>query len=262
MNEKTAIVTGGGGKNIGQATSKRLASAGANVVILDFDEDAGARVAEDIAESGNESTFLRTDVTEPAEVESAIEKTVETYGGIDILVNNAGGARGVTLEEIDKSTFEWNLERNLISAALCTREALPYLEDGGGSVVFISSINAVFGGFSEVAYSSAKAGLHALCRGLTADYSEHDIRFNVICAGSIIGESSAWNEREADNRGTLEDLARLYPLGRYGSPEDIAEAVLFLSSDRSNWITGVVLPVDGGLTATGNLPGGEWWTKL
>lgn len=262
MNDKTAIVTGGGGQNIGQAISKNLASSGANVVILDIDEEASQSVVDDIQSRNNEAMFLRADVTNQNEIKAAVEKTVEEYGEVDILVNNAGGARGIKLGEMDTSTFRWNLERNLTSAAICTREALPSLKEAGGSVVFISSINAIFGGFSEVGYASAKAGLHALCRGLTADYSEEGIRFNVVCAGSVIGDSSTWEDRDQGEGDVLEDIQNLYPLKRYGTPEDIAEAVHFLSSERAAWITGVVLPVDGGLTATGNLPGGEWWSNI
>ncbi|PSP75684.1 NAD(P)-dependent oxidoreductase [Halobacteriales archaeon QS_1_68_20] len=262
MEGKTAVVTGGGGQNIGQAISHRLAESGANVVIADVDADAGRSVVDGIEDAGGEAAFVETDVTDPDDVGGLVEAAVETYGTLDVLVNSAGRARGVELADIDASTFEWNLRQNLTSAAICTREALPHLRDGGGSVVFISSVNALLGGFSEVAYSSAKAGLHALCRGLTADYAPEGVRFNVVCPGSVIGDASVWDERKPEESGTLEDLADLYPLGRYGKPEDVAEVVHFLASDRADWITGIVLPVDGGISATGNLPGGEWWNSI
>ena len=131
-----------------------------------------------------------------------------------------------------------------------------------GNIVYISSINALLGGFSEVGYSVAKAGLHTLVKVLTADYSKYNIRFNVVCPGSIIGDSDVWMSREKENPGTLLNLPKIYPLGRAGKPEDVAYAVLFLASDEASWITGIVLVVDGGITATGALPGRRWWENL
>lgn len=257
------VVTGGAGPNIGSAISAGFAEAGAQVVILDVDTAAAGNTVETIESAGGTATFLECDVTDPSAVETTMEGLVAQFGSIDVLVNSAGGADGLRLEETDEETFHRNVEDNLKSAFFATKHALPGLRrNGGGSVVFVSTINALLGGFSEVAYAAANAGLHSLARSLTADHASEGVRFNVVCPGSVIGESETWKQREAAAPGTLDRIADLYPVGRYGNPADVADAVRFLASDRAAWISGVVLPVDGGLTATGGLPGGTWWERL
>lgn len=259
----TTVVTGGAGANIGSTISKSLANAGAEVLILDTDQEAATGVIDDIRDTGGYASMFECDVTDEKRVKTILNTIAAEFDGIDMLVNNAGGASGTHIQDIDPETFDYNLNVNLRSAFFTTQAALPHLKGSDyGSVIFISSINALLGGFSEVAYAVAKAGLHALARSLTADYGKDGIRFNVIAPGSIIGDSETWAQREAESPGTLDSLATLYPRGRYGDPQDVAEAVLFLSSNRSDWISGVVLPVDGGLTATGALPGGDWWETL
>jgi NAD(P)-dependent dehydrogenase (short-subunit alcohol dehydrogenase family) len=259
----TAVVTGGGGANIGRAISETLAAAGARVLVLDVDADAAETVVDDIADAGGDASFVECDVTDVAAVERTVDAVADEFGGIDVLVNNAGGASGVRLDGIDEATFDDNIDVNLRSAFFTTKAAIPHLRRGdGGSVIFVSSVNALLGGFSEVAYAVSKAGLHALARSLTADYAGDGVRFNVVAPGSVIGDSDTWQRREAEHPGTLDRVADLYPCDRYGEPEDVADAVAFLASGRADWISGVVLPVDGGLTATGALPGGRWWESL
>ncbi len=261
---RIAVVTGGGGSNIGRSVSRRLAAVNERVVVVDKDTTAGTETVDLIeSEDGNDAVFLECDVTVPDAVSSVLDSVVAEFGSLDVLVNNAGGASGLRLEDIDEATFDDNVDVNLKSAFFTTRAALPHLRDGdGGNVVFVSSINALLGGFSEVAYSVSKAGLHALARCLTADYAGDGVRFNVVCPGSVIGNSDTWEERERRDPGTKRRIHELYPVGRYGDPEDVAAAVEFLSSPRASWISGVTLPVDGGLTATGGLPGGRWWENI
>jgi len=257
-----AVVTGGAGPNIGSATSEALADAGAHVVVLDVDEDAGERIVDRIEDDGGTASFVHCDVCDPAELSETIDAIAAELGTVDVLVNNAGGAAGLTIEEIDPETFDQNVDVNLKSAFFATRAALPHLRDGGGSVVFVSTINACLGGFSEVAYAAANAGLHSLAETLTADHAGDGVRFNVVAPGSVVGDSETWQRREADSPGMLDRLADLYPVGRYGEPDDVADAVTFLASERAEWISGVTLPVDGGLAATGGLPGGTWWDSI
>lgn len=263
LSNKTAVVTGGAGTNIGGSVSKRLAAAGADVAILDVAADRGSETAAAIRAKGGNATAFKCDVTDIETVSAVVDEVAAEFGEIDVLVNNAGGASGVDLEDIDEETFDENVETNLKSAFFVTKTVLPHLRDAeSASVVFVSSINALLGGFSEVAYASSKAGLHSLAQCLTADYGPDGIRFNVVCPGSVIGESETWERRELEDPGTKDRIHDLYPAGRYGTPEDVANAITFLVSDRAAWISGVVLPVDGGLSATGGLPGGEWWTEI
>lgn len=262
FSETVAIVTGGAGPNIGSAIARRFADQGAQTVILDKDETAGTQTQNEIVEEGGTATFLETDVTNVSEIEDAIDEIVAKYGTIDVLVNSAGGPDGVEMETVDEGAFYVNVDRNLKSAFFTTKCVLPHLKDGGGSVTFVSSVNALVGGFSEIGYSTAKAGLHSLARVLTADYSRFGIRFNVVCPGTVVGDSTVWESRAEENPDIMKELAELYPMGRYGTPDDVAGVVAFLASEEAQWITGVTLPVDGGLTAVGNLPGGRWWENL
>jgi Dehydrogenases with different specificities (related to short-chain alcohol dehydrogenases) len=260
--EKVAVVTGGS-RNIGRGICHAMCHEGARLWILDID-DAGARATTDsLRSAGRDAHFLHCDVTRPGQVDSAVQQVLGEAGRIDILVNNVGGSSGLRLNDVDDVTLERNLAKNFKSAFNCTRAVCPSMSSlSSGSVVFISSVNAMLGGFGEVAYSAAKAGLHSLVKSLTAEYSPQGLRFNVVCLGSVPGDSLTWQKREQQDPGTLEKLARAYPMRRVGTPEDAAAAVVFFASDESSWITGVVLPVDGGITATGLLHGGDWWTSL
>lgn len=261
VKNKVAIVTGGS-KGIGRAISLLLAEEGAKVCIIARDGKAGEETVALIKDQGGEATFIRADVTNVKNIDSAVRDVIKKYEHIDILVNNVGTAKGALLDDIDENIFQVNIDINFKSAVFCTKAVLPIMvKQRRGSVVFISSINAMLGGFGLVIYSSAKGALFPLVRTLTADYSKYNIRFNVICLGTIPC-SKAWQDRERAKTGTLKKLARIYPLGRTGEAVDAAHAVLFLASDEASWITGIVLPVDGGITATGRLPGGRWWDNL
>jgi len=262
LKDTTAIVTGGG-SNIGRAIAVGLGEKGADVMIADIDRDGARRTTETIQERGGEATYVEADVTDESDIQRVRERTLSAYGGTDVLINNVGGGNGAALHDTTREGFEEDIERTLTSAFLCTRELLPNLrESDNSSVVFISSINALLGGFDQVAYTAAKGGIHSMARKLVADYSADGIRFNVVCSGSVVGDGESWRERIEDAPESVESLSELYPLGRYGEPEDVANLVIFLSSPAAEWITGAIIPVDGGLTATGNLPGENWWEEI
>lgn len=262
VKNEIAIVTGGG-KNIGHAISLLLGAEGAKVIIIDIDARSGKETVNLIKKQGGASCFIKADVTNVNEVNHSINKVLDKFQRIDILINNVGKPHGITLNDIEEEIFYKNIDINLKSATFCTKAVLPsMIKHHKGSIIFISSINALLGGFSEVIYASAKGGLHSLVKILTADYSKFGIRFNVVCPGSIPGDSKVWKNREMTQPGMLNKLSEIYPLGRFGEPVDVAYATLFLASKEASWITGIVLPVDGGIIATGRFKGGKWWEKL
>lgn len=239
---RVAFVTGGG-HGIGRATVVRLAREGAAVAVADIDLDAAERVAHEVIGFGGAATAVPCDVTDRSSVDAGIAASVERFGGLDVLVNTAGGDRpNPPFHEADDEMWERLIDFNLTSVMRCVRAALPHLLGSrfGGNVVTIGSVNGL-AAFSGYPYSAAKAGLGSLTRNLAAEYGRQGLRFNLIAPGTI--HTRVWD----DQPGALDWLTKLYPLGRVGEPEDIAAAVAFLASDDAGWITGITLPVEGGI---------------
>jgi NAD(P)-dependent dehydrogenase (short-subunit alcohol dehydrogenase family) len=253
---KVAIVTGAA-RGIGFATARRLASEGASVGIVDVDVDAAEKAADAIRADGAEVTFAPCDVRERSSIESAVSQVVETFGRLDVLVNNVGIASPIGFAETDDAEWERQVDPTLRGAMRCIQVCLPHLlaAPGGAAVVSISSVNgmAAIGG---VAYSSAKAGLISASQNLAVEFGRRAqgaldaesgwIRFNVVAPGTV--RTRAWTET-AESLARMKEYEQLYPAGRVGEPADIAAAVAFLASSDADWITGVTLPVDGGLLA-------------
>ncbi|HVC33393.1 MAG TPA: glucose 1-dehydrogenase [Chloroflexota bacterium] len=246
LKDRVAIVTGGA-SGIGRATAMLFAREGARVVVCDLQDDGGARTVEAIGASGGDATYLHADVTVAREVERAVERTLVRYGQIDVLVNNAGISLGDSVLDTDETTWDRNLAVVLKGPYLFTRAVLPaMLERRRGALVNVASVNGLLG-LGEDAYSAAKAGLINLTQNVAVRYAADGIRANVICPGTV--RTPIWDATLAKSPHVFDKLARWYPLGRVGEPEDVARAALFLASDDASWITGAVLPVDGGLTA-------------
>ena len=262
VKDKVAIITAGGGRGIGRATALLLSKEGARIVINDKNEVGGEETKSMILSHGGEAIFVHGDATNKKDIKELVTTAIESYGQIDILVNNVGGAKGLMLlDDTFEDDMDFNLKTSLMGPILCTREVLPYMiERKKGSVVFISATNVLLGGYSETPYAVAKGGLHPLVRTLASDYPP--IRFNAICPCNIDTHSKTWEDREKEIPGLMQKLGKLYPIGRVGQPDDIAYGILYLASEESSWTTGQILIIDGGITASGNLPGGEWWKKI
>lgn len=237
-----AFVTGAA-HGIGRAVVLRLAREGATVTVTDVDLEAAERVAAEAEQLGAASVALACDVTDGASVDASVAASMAQFGRLNVLINVAGG--GVVeppFEATEDAIWQRQIELNLVGVMRCVRAALPHLlaSPAGGNVVTIGSVNGLsaFGGYP---YSAAKAGLQSLTQNFAAEYGRRGLRFNLIAPGTI--RTRVWD----DQPGTLDRLTKLYPLGRVGEPEDIASAVAFLASDDAAWITGVVLPVDGGI---------------
>ncbi|MFI0926379.1 SDR family NAD(P)-dependent oxidoreductase [Streptomyces sp. NPDC021012] len=239
-----AVLVTGAARGIGAATARRLTAEGARVLVTDIDEEAARRTAGELP--GAEAA--RCDVGDQESVDAAVAHAVRAFGRLDVLVNNALAPVAADRDRFeDEPDAHWTgqLDVTLMGAVRCSRAALPHLAAAGGrgAIVTIGSVNAE-ADFGNHAYSAAKAGLASLTRTLAGDAAPRGVRVNQINPGTIA--TTAWAGKEKQ----LEALAtRVYPLGRVGTPEDVAAAVAFLASTDASWITGTTLRVDGGLLA-------------
>lgn len=245
---KVAIVTGGG-NGIGRATALRLASEGAAVVIMDLRSADGEAVVKSISDAGGRALFFAGDAAVEADIGAMVELAVGTFGAVNVLVNNVARTSKPTLTECTPDDWNQEFEGTLKTAFLCCRVVLPLMvEQSGGAIVNIGSVN----GFTYVgnpAYSAAKAGLLSLTLAIAVEYGPHGVRANMVSPGTIRTSARSWARRLERDPQIFEKLARWYPVGRVGRPEDIAGAVAYLGSDEAGFVNGANLVVDGGLTA-------------
>jgi meso-butanediol dehydrogenase / (S,S)-butanediol dehydrogenase / diacetyl reductase len=245
---KVALITGAG-RGIGRATAERLASEGASLAILDRDGDAARVAAAALERTGNRAIALDADITDQAAVAAAVQATLQAFTRIDVLVNNAAWALKGNLEQTDPGDWQSELDGTLTGAFLVTRTVLaPMLQQRKGAIVNIGSVNGLLA-LGNPGYSAAKAGLLNFTRSLATEYGPKGIRANMVSPGTIQTESPSWQKRLARDPQVFEKLARWYPVGRVGKPDDIAAAVAFVAADEAGFVNGANLVVDGGLTA-------------
>lgn len=243
----TVVLITGAGSGIGRATALRSAAEGARVVVVDRDQDAATRTADEVRSAGGLALPIVADVTGEAAVAAIFSRAITEMGRIDVLVNNVGVSLGTDILDLDLATWERNVSVVLTSAYLCIRATLPgMVARGRGAIVNISSVNGMTG-LGEDAYGAAKAGMINLTQNVAVRYGPRGIRANCTAPGTV--RTPVWDTRRGQDPEIFERLTRWYPLGRIGDPDDIARAVVFLASDDAAWVTGVVLPVDGGLMA-------------
>ena len=243
---KVAVVTGGAG-GIGAATARLLAREGAAVVIGDLLEEQGRAVEAQIAEVGGQALFVPMDVTSEDDWRRAIQAAVAAYGKLDILVNNAGISGRNTVEETSVELWDRVMAVNAKGVFLGTKLAIPEMRKaGGGSIINLSSIWGLVGSDSSTAYHSAKGAVRIFTKAAAVQYAKEGIRVNSVHPGFVdspmtIGYHALPGVRETRVAAT--------PLGRMGTPEDIASGILYLASDESSFVTGSELVIDGGMTA-------------
>ena len=246
---KVSIVTGGG-QGIGYAICLRFAREGSYIVIPDIDAGKAKKTCEAINEGGGTAIFLKTDVTKPIEVEEMINKAVKEFGKINILVNNAGNRSITPLTEISDEEWDSMIRLNLTSVFLCSQRAIPYLEKEGGRIINISSIGGLAGFSNRASYCAAKAGVINLTRAMAIELASKKINVNCIAPGITLTPLTAHYATGLDSDSmAMRTMLNIIPLGRWGKPEDIAAAAVFLVSDEAEYITGITLPVDGGWSA-------------
>jgi NAD(P)-dependent dehydrogenase (short-subunit alcohol dehydrogenase family) len=252
LSEKVTIITGAGA-GIGRGCAEAFAREGAQVVVANRSIEAGEEVAQAIVAAGGTAIFVPVDVAVPEQVEALVERTVAHYGRLDVLVSNAGiGGRSIGDGPTHECTIEaWDyvLQVNLRGTFLACKYAIPpLLKTGGGSIVTMSSVLGLVGTqglFDTHAYMTSKAGIIGLTRTIAAHYARQKLRANVLAPGLI--DTKMANRTKA-NQELLEQVAFWQPLGPIGDVLDVATAAVFLASDEAKFITGVVLPVDGGWT--------------
>ena len=245
--ENQVVLITGGGSGIGREMALRFASEGASLVIADRHLDAAQGTVELIESDGGSAIATETDVSQADQVEAMAARALEHYGRVDILVNNAGLSVGDAILDFDEAAWDLNVDVVLKAVYLCSRALLPQMiERGSGNILNIASVNGMMA-IGESAYSAAKAGMINLTGNMAIHYGDKGVRVNCIAPGTI--KTPIWDERLRETPDAMDHIVPWYPLGRVGTPEDVAKAALFLCSDDASWITGITLPVDGGLTA-------------
>jgi NAD(P)-dependent dehydrogenase (short-subunit alcohol dehydrogenase family) len=253
LRDKTTIVTGAG-SGIGRAATQLFAEHGAQVAALDVDEERGQAVVDGLRDQGRDVRFFTTDVSQARAVEAAVQGTVDAFGGVDVLFNVVGVSGRKwgdgPVAECTEEAWDRVHDINLKSMFLCCKYAVrEMLEAGRGSIINLSSVLGLVGGdedFATHAYAASKGGVISFTRSIASYYAPENIRANVICPGLI---ATRMSRRAQSNDAIVNRLPELQPLtGAFGQPEDVAHAALYLASDQSGFVTGTVLPVDGGWT--------------
>jgi NAD(P)-dependent dehydrogenase (short-subunit alcohol dehydrogenase family) len=244
---KKAIITGGA-SGIGRAAALLFAGAGAAVVIADIDDQRGEAVVKKIRTGGGEGIYVHCDVTKAENCQRTVQKTSNSFGGVDVLFNNAGIVRRASVIDTTEEQWERVMAVNVKSIFLMSKYTIPHMvQAGGGVIVNTSSGWGLVGGRDAVSYCASKAAVVNLTRAMALDHGAQNIRVNCICPGDTDTPMLRVEARQlGENEITFLDDAADRPLQRIGTPQDIAQAVLYLCSDAASYVTGSTLVVDGG----------------
>jgi NAD(P)-dependent dehydrogenase (short-subunit alcohol dehydrogenase family) len=252
LDGKVSVITGAA-MGIGKASAVALASEGARVVISDIDDASGQATVKEITQAGGQAIFQHADVGVTDDIENLIKAAIDQWGRLDILVNNA--AQAISGSVVDITEDDWNrvLNINLTSVWRGMKFAIPHMiTAGAGSIINISSVQSLLGFKGWSAYAAAKGAINALTQQSAVEYAPYRIRVNAIAPGTIM---TPMNERifatTPDPQKLIESWNNLHALGRFGQPNEVGSVVAFLASDDSSFITGSVIPVDGGATIKG-----------
>jgi len=255
--DKVAIITGGA-SGIGRATSILFSKEGAKVIVADISSEKGEETVEYIKNQGGEAIFIKTDVSKALEVEKMVKESVKAYGKLNILVNNAGIHDFGNVVSMSEEKWDKVMDVNLKGIFLCSKYSIPeMIKAGGGSIVNVSSMGGLGAFFNECAYCTSKAAVIALTKCMAIDFASYNIRVNCVCPGNT--ETQMVKGIFANSK-EYEYAIQRTPLGRFAKPEEIANAILYLASDESSYITGSTLVIDGG-SSIALITGKFGWVK-
>ncbi|MFD3557058.1 SDR family NAD(P)-dependent oxidoreductase [Streptomyces goshikiensis] len=248
MFKDRVVVVTGAASGIGKQTAIEFARQAAQVVVADIDERHGAAVVADMKNDGLDAIFVRTDLTSEADCENLIAAATDTFGRLDVLVNNAGIEISTPLHEMSEQEWDKLVDTNLKSMFLCSKHALRHMIGAkDGAIVNVCSVSGLVAWPGIAAYNATKGGVMMLTKSLAVDYAPYGIRANCVCPSII--DTPMTDTSIGNDASVKEEKAKLNPIGRLGTPEDVANAILFLASEKSSFITGAALTVDGGYTA-------------
>lgn len=250
LKNKVALITGGG-TGIGRATALLFAKEGASVVVSGRRKAPLEKTVSEMRNLHENALYVTGDVSKAEDAHQMVKKTIEAFGRLDILINNAGvNYRPGTTRDTTEDAWDLTVDINLKGAYLVSKYAIPELLKNGGSIINISSIAGLKGFQGVIAYSASKGGVVNMTKSMALELAPYKIRVNCICPGVVDTDMYRDYIKSLENPAEMEEgLLQLHPLGRIGRPEDIAYGVLFLASDEAEWITGSILPIDGGFSA-------------
>lgn len=249
LHGKTAVVTGAG-TGIGRAIARLFAREGGGVVLVGRRAEPIAETKLMIEEAGGRAVAVAADVTSATDVGRLAETALHAFEGIDILVNNAGAVVSrTTVLDCEESDWLATINANLHSAFLCSQALLPHLVQSKGNIIQIASVFGLVGAANCAAYTAAKGALVSLTRAMAVDLGRQGVRVNSVCPAYVETDLNRDMLNSLRGAGSFDEVLRRLPLGFLGEPDDVAFAALFLASDEARWITGIAMPVDGGMSA-------------
>jgi len=245
------VFISGGATGIGEVAVLLFAQQGAIVTIFDRDIENGEKCLQKILDGGGRGIFISGNLIYPEEIEKAIDQSLKTYGGIDILINNAGVESPYSVHEMPIEEWDRVMAVNLRGMYLMAKAVIPIMKkSGGGAIVNTASISGLLGWPISAAYCASKGGVIQLTKQMAVDYAQDNIRVNCIAPGTTLTPLiERIFQQESEPEKAKQQISQMHPLGRFAQPEEIAQAILFLASEDASFITGAVLPVDGGYTA-------------
>ena len=251
-NSTKAVLVTGAAAGIGAGIAERFAESGYSVAAFDIDGDGAQRMAERLRVHGP-AVGIQGDISVDDQAQAAVEKTVQEFGSLDVLVNNAGIEVSGSISDLTPAAWDRQIAVNLRGAYLMSKYAIEKMRGRGGSIIHISSVHAFVSWPGCAAYDATKSALLGLTRAMALDHGAEGIRVNAICPGYIDTPlMEKWLASVPDRQETMRQVLACHPLGRIGTPRDVAEAALFLASDAASFISGAALVVDGAMSVAGH----------